>query len=64
MKKDISYKGLNVLHDQKTHVMPPPMFPQPPARALAVPSTLAENIWVAQNWQGTNAAPNKPIKNL
>lgn len=44
--------------------MPPPMLPQPPARALAVPNTLGENICVAQNWHGTNVAPNTPMKNL
>lgn len=48
----------------RTHVMPPPMLPQPPARALAVPNTLGENICVAQNWHGTNVAPNTPMKNL
>jgi hypothetical protein len=45
-------------------VIPPPILPHPPAKALAVPTTLEENIWVAQNWHGTNVAPKIPIKNL
>ena len=45
-------------------MIPPPILPHPPAKALAVPTTLEENIWVAQNWHGTNVAPKIPIKNL
>lgn len=45
-------------------VIPPPAFPKPPAKALAVPTTFLSNQPVHQTWQGTNEAPRIPTKNL
>ena len=38
-----------------------PALPQPPTMALAVPTTLGENIMLLQNWQMTNAASDQPM---
>ncbi len=39
-----------------------PIFPQPPAKALAVPTTLGENMMELQNWQHTKHARPKPMQ--
>lgn len=39
-----------------------PELPQPAAKALAVPTTLAENMQEVQNWQHTKEASAKPMK--
>ena len=38
-----------------------PAVPQPPAKALAVPTTLGENMHEVQNWQHTKVASAKPM---
>lgn len=45
------------------YVIPPPALPQPPAKALAVPTTLLSKKAVHQTWQGTKDAPRMPTKN-
>ena len=44
--------------------MPPPKFPQPAARAFAVPDTSLVNMVDVQYWQVTNALPPIPVINL
>ena len=41
-----------------------PRLPQPPARALAEPTTFLSKKAVVQAWQGTNVAPRIPMKKL
>lgn len=41
-----------------------PALPQPPAMALAMPTTLGENNMLAQNWHVTKPASAIPISNL
>ena len=43
-------------------VAPPPMFPQPDATPLAVPTTGAENMELIQNCVDTKVAREKPVK--
>mmetsp|Transcript_13031 Transcript_13031/g.17463 ORF Transcript_13031/g.17463 Transcript_13031/m.17463 type:complete len:211 (+) Transcript_13031:1011-1643(+) len=43
-------------------VTPPPRLPQPPTRALAVPTTSLVNIREVQYWHMTNVPPAKPMK--
>ena len=38
-----------------------PRLPQPPAKALAVPTTLGLNMQELQNWQHTKQASAKPM---
>ena len=40
---------------------PAPALPQPPAKALAVPTTLGLNMQELQNWQHTKQASAKPM---
>lgn len=40
---------------------PAPRFPQPPTRALAVPTTSLVNIRLVQYWHMTNVLPASPI---
>ena len=44
-----------------TCATPPPRFPQPAARALAVPATSLVNIVLVQYWQVTKALPAIPV---
>lgn len=44
------------------YVIPPPAFPHPPAKALAVPTTFLSKKPVHQTWQGTKVAPRMPTK--
>ena len=37
------------------------MFPQPPAKALAVPTMLTENMEPTQNWQATKTLSEQPM---
>lgn len=42
--------------------MPPPAFPHPAARELAVPTIFLSKNPVHQTWQGTNVPPRMPTK--
>ena len=55
--------GLNSTEIMKICVTPPPKLPQPAAVALAVPTTLGENMSEHQNWLVTKVAPAQPMKN-
>src|SRR5436190_14247361 len=43
--------------------MPPPALPQPPANALADPTTFLSKKPVVHTWHGTKTAPRIPTKN-
>ena len=43
--------------------VPPPKFPQPPTKALAVPTTLLVNIRLVQYWHMTKVPPAIPMNN-
>mmetsp|Transcript_17788 Transcript_17788/g.53586 ORF Transcript_17788/g.53586 Transcript_17788/m.53586 type:complete len:258 (-) Transcript_17788:178-951(-) len=43
-------------------VQPPPEFPMPPAKALAVPTTVGLNMMAVQYWQHTKHARLKPMQ--
>lgn len=45
------------------YVIPPPAFPQPPAKELAVPTIFLSKNPVHQTWHGTNVPPKMPTKN-
>mmetsp|Transcript_62035 Transcript_62035/g.102993 ORF Transcript_62035/g.102993 Transcript_62035/m.102993 type:complete len:433 (-) Transcript_62035:55-1353(-) len=51
------------IRGMKACTKPPPRLPQPPAMALAVPTTLPLNRAMVQNWHGTNVAPARPTNN-
>merc|ERR1712032_1802023 len=61
LSKPIAWKGLKRHHTIKICVTPPPRFPQPPAVAFAVPTTVGANMSEHQNWFVTKEAPAQPI---
>ena len=46
----------------KKYVIPPPAFPIPPVKALAVPTIFLSKKPVDQTWQGTKLPPRIPMK--
>lgn len=47
----------------KKYVIPPPLLPQPPMRALEVPTMFLSKNAVLQTWHGTKVPPRMPTKN-